>query len=163
MVLWHARKWLPTIFEIIKKTDLITNDDSIAIWNKGNVGQTNTPSLYLASCYEQFIYIRKGSPSIIKQGRSNVFNYKPVTSTSKIHPTERPIELIQDVMQTFCWEGSRIMIPFLGSGNSILAASNLGMSAFGWEISQEYKNSFIVRVNESKPSAYRSYKETNDA
>ncbi|MFA6972808.1 MAG: ParB N-terminal domain-containing protein [Gallionella sp.] len=159
LVMWHGKEWVNMILSIIQGTDLVANMNTTGIWYKGNIGQTNTPNLYLASCYEQFLYIRKGLPSIVRQGRSNVFHYKPVNSVKKIHPTERPIELIQDVMQTFCWEGARCLVPFLGSGNSILAASNLGMTAFGWDLSQEYKNGYIIRVSESRPMSYRSYKE----
>lgn len=162
IVMWHGKEWLPIIVDMLENGELSCNYNTTGIWYKGAVGQTNTPNLYLASCYEQFVYIRKGTPSIVRQGRSNVFHYKPVTAVYKIHPTERPIELIQDIMQTFCWEGARCLVPFLGSGNSILAAANLGMSAFGWDLSQEYKNGFVVRVSESKPTAYRSYKEKGE-
>ncbi len=158
IVVWHGVEWGQCIFELFKEVGF-KGDIHAAIWNKGNVGQTNTPNLHLASCYEPFFYFRKGNPSIIRQGRSNVFNYKPVFSGSKIHPTERPIEIIQDIIQTFCWEGSHILVPFLGSGNTILAAANLGMSAFGWELEEEYKNSYTVRVASSVPTKYCSYKE----
>lgn len=162
MVLWHGKEWLPTILTILDKTEMIGNDNTLGIWNKGNVGQTNHPNIYLASCYEQFIYIRKGVPSIVRQGRSNVFSFKPVSAQKKIHPTERPIELIQEIMQTFCWEGARCLVPFLGSGNSILAASNLGMSAFGWDLTQAHKDGYTIRVSESRPGSYKSYKEATE-
>jgi len=163
MVIWHAKEWFQQIIDTITPLGLFGSDNTMAIWYKGNVGQTNMPNLYLASSYEQLLYVRKGLPSIVRQGRSNVFNYKPVASAKKIHPTERPVELIQDIMQTFCWDGARCMVPFLGSGNSILAASNLGMAAFGWELSKEYKDGYIMRVGENRPTGYRSYKEQQNA
>lgn len=159
MVVWHAKEWYDTIQSLLKLNDLVSNSSTIGIWYKGNVGQTNTPNHYLASCYEQFLYIRKGNPSIVRQGHSNVFHYKPVPSAKKIHPTERPVELIQDLMQTFCWEGARCVVPFLGSGNSILAASNLGLTAFGWDLAQAHKDGYVIRVTESRPGSYKSYKE----
>ena len=162
MVIWHGKKWYDTIQSILNNLELISNENTIGIWNKGSVGQTNSPNLYLASCYEQFLYVRKGTPSIVRQGRSNVFSYKPVPSARKIHPTERPIELIQDVMQTFCWEGARCVVPFLGSGNSNLAASNLGLQSFGWDLAQDHKNGYTIRVSESRPGSYKSYKEATE-
>jgi len=159
LVLWHGKEWFPMLLDICQRLDFSCNHNTVGIWYKGNVGQTNSPNLYLASTYEQLLYIRKGTPSIVRQGRSNVFHYKPVPSSKKIHPTERPVELIQDVMQTFCWDGARILIPFLGSGNSILAASNLNMVAFGWDLAQAHKDGYVLRVSESRPGSYRSYKE----
>ena len=131
-----------------------------AIWIKeGSTGQTNHPDKYMGSVTEPFFYMRKGSPVIARQGRPNVFAYKTVSANSKIHPTERPVELIQDVLQTFAWEGARLMIPFLGSGNTMLAAANLGITGFGYDLAQEYKDAYTLRVMEGKPQAYRSYKE----
>lgn len=160
MILWHGKEWLPRMLQWVnEKEEFSASMNTTGIWYKGHVGQTNHPNIYLASCYEQFIYIRKGTPSIVRQGRSNVFHYKPVPAMKKIHPTERPVELVQDVMQTFCWEGARILVPFLGSGNSILAAANLGMTAFGWDLAQAHKDGYVLRVSESRPGSYRSYKE----
>lgn len=156
IVIWHGKQWRSAIQEICLAIGLVPDE---GIWYKGNVGQTNSPNVHLASCFEPFLYARKGNPSIIRQGRSNVFAYKPVASARKVHPTERPIEMIQDLFQTFCWDGARIVVPFLGSGNSILAAANLGMIAFGWDLAQEYKDPFIIKVADSKPGSYRSYKE----
>ena len=131
-----------------------------AIWYKeGTTGQTMNPATGLANTYETFFYMRKGQPSISKQGRSNVYSYRPVAGSKKIHPTERPVEMIQDVMQTFGWEGCRVMVPFLGSGNTLLATANLGMTAFGFDLSEEYKNGYILRVNEGKPGQFKSYRE----
>lgn len=128
------------------------------IWNK-EIGQTMNPSMTLASSYEMFFYMRKGNPTITRQGRSNVFTFRPVAGSKKVHPTERPVEMIQELLQTFSWTGAKILVPFLGSGNTILAASNLDMPAFGYDLTEEYKNSYIVRVSESKPGFYKSYRE----
>lgn len=160
LIIWHARQWRDVISSTLTSLNMLFDE---GIWYKGSVGQTNSPNVHLASCYEPFFYARKGNPSIIRQGRSNVFHFKPVPSTKKIHPTERPVEMIQDIFQTFCWEGARIMVPFLGSGNSILAASNLGMTAFGWDLSQPYKDGYIIRVSDGRPGSYKSYKEEQDA
>jgi DNA modification methylase len=114
--------------------------------------------MYLASSYEMFFYARKGEARIVKQGRSNVLDYKPVPPQYKIHPTERPIEMIQDLISTFTLPNARVLVPFLGSGNTLLAANNLGMSAFGYELTKEYKDSFIVKVSTSKIGEFSSYR-----
>ena len=65
--------------------------------------------------------------------------------------------MITEVLHTFGIEGSRVLVPFLGSGNTLLAASNLQMSGFGFELTKEYKDSFIMKVNEGEPGMYNSY------
>ena len=122
------------------------------IWVKGDeegettTGQTMSPIRHLGSAYEMFFYAKKGDPKIVKQGRTNVFGYKPVPPTYKIHPTERPLDLMIDVLTTFTEPGSRILIPFLGSGNTILAAYLSKMTALGFDLSEIHKDSFITRL-----------------
>lgn len=128
------------------------------IWAKPS-GQTKSPATNLANSYEMFFYARKGSPIIGKQGRANVFNFKGINPQYKVHPTERPIEMIQEVLATFGWTGARVLVPFLGSGNTILAAENLNMQALGCELTPAYKNPFVLKVTSSVPGSYRSYKQ----
>uniref|UniRef100_A0A6M3K4K6 Putative methyltransferase n=2 Tax=viral metagenome TaxID=1070528 RepID=A0A6M3K4K6_9ZZZZ len=116
------------------------------IWIKRS-GQTMNPSIRLANSYETFFYAWKGQPALNKAGRGNLFDFSPVLPQNKTHPTERPVELIQEIYDTFAFSGSRVLIPFLGSGSGLLAANNLGMSAVGFELSKSYRDSFLVRVH----------------
>jgi len=82
-----------------------------------------------------------------------------VSSEKKIHPTERPIEMIQEVLQTFTQANSRVFVPFLGSGNTLLAANNAQMNAFGFDLDKEseYQPNFTKRVQDGKLRQYKSY------
>jgi len=117
------------------------------IWTKGPPGQNMNPSTRLANSYEMFFYAWKGQPALNKAGHGNQFHFSPVPAQSKTHPTERPIELMKELYDTFAFAGSRVLIPFLGSGNGILAANELGMSAIGFELSKGYKDSFLVKAH----------------
>ncbi len=159
LVLWFGPEpWHEDMYQLLTKVGFATTRIN-GMWYKGATGQTMQPDRYLASCYESFYYARKGHPNILRQGRSNVFHYRGVPPDKKIHPTERPIEMIQDLLQTFCWENSRILVPFAGSGNTMLAAANLGMTAIGADLTQAYKDAFVVRVHEGMPPKYKSYKQ----
>lgn len=156
LILWFGPEpWFESLYMLLIETGFVTNR-IVGIWNKVT-GQTRRPDMYLASSYEMFFYARKGEARIVKQGRSNVLDYKPVSPQYKIHPTERPIEMIQDLISTFTLPNARVLVPFLGSGNTLLAANNLGMSAFGYELTKEYKDSFIVKVSTSKIGEFSSY------
>ena len=159
MVCWFGpHPWFQTIYDGLISAGFETRMIP-GIWYKGT-GQTMQPNMYLANDYEMFFYARKGSPSISLQGRGNTFNYKPVPAGKKSHPTERPIEMIQDVLTTFGWKGCRVLVPFLGSGNTLLSASNMGMTAFGFELSKQYKDSFTVKAHSAEPGQYKSYAHT---
>jgi len=155
MIVWFGPQWFDQTLGAIRFGGIQTRHMP-CIWAKGG-GQTNVPQIYLASGYEPFFYGHGGRGNIIKQGRDNVFSFKPVTPTGKIHPTEKPVELMQEILATFVEPGSRVFVPFLGSGNTLLAANNLGMSGFGFDLSKNYRDAFVVRVYEGKPRNYRSY------
>lgn len=157
LICWFGPEpWFQTIYELLIKAGFTTRRIP-GIWAKPS-GQTMQPGSALANCYEMFFYARKGNPAIIQQGRSNIYQYKPVPAQQKRHPTERPIELMQDILGTFCSPLSRAMIPFLGSGNTMFAAANLGMSSFGYELAESCKDSFTVKAFEQDPPNYKSYR-----
>ena len=61
------------------------------------------------------------------------------------HPAERPIELIEDILTTFAREGSSVVCPFAGSGNTLLAARRANMSCVGFELVYDYVNIYKSR------------------
>jgi len=158
MICWHAHQWQYEVRGSMLKHGLEVCPIP-AFWTKPIQGQTNAPQTRLGSVVEPFLYGRKGSGIIVKQGRNNRFEYAPVSSEKKIHPTERPIEMIQEVLQTFAQANSRVFVPFLGSGNTLLAANNAGMPAFGFDLDKEgeYQPNFTKRVQDGKLRQYRSY------
>ena len=149
LILWFAHEpWFEPIFQLAQGIGFQGNR-MVGIWVKPN-GQTQQPQTYLANCTEMFFYLRKGSPAIHVPGHTNTFIHSPLNSTRKIHPTERPVELIKDILGTFVPPGSRILVPFLGSGVTLYSADQLGMDAIGFELSKEYKDSFIVRLHKGE-------------
>lgn len=115
------------------------------IWAKPS-GQTAAPEYNLANSYEPFFICRKGQPVLTKHGRSNIFSFPQVPHGEKYHPTERPAELIVELLETFCLPRSIVLVPCLGSGKTLRAAYLYGASAFGWDISNEYLDRFLLGV-----------------
>jgi len=133
------------------------------IWYKTQVpGQSMRPEYYLGVTYETFLYCWKGRPKLNAQ-HTDVFSFRPVLSKSadsdpnkeKVHKAEKPIELMEEIYKCFCPPGSRILIPFAGSGNGILAAHNVQCTATAIDLSENYRNAFVEKVYASE--TYKSY------
>ena len=152
LIMWHAVSWGDTIRELLVNQGYhVAHAD--AIWVKGaNPGYTNQVDTILGHAHELFIYARKGIPMLHNKGRSDVFNHPVVPINQRIHPTEKPISLYKDILQTFCFGGHKILSPFAGSGSCLLAAYDYGMSAKGFDLSPTFFASYFKRVME----AYRS-------
>lgn len=149
LICWFAPEpWFEIVYSELIQAGFETTR-MCPIWTK-HFGQSKRPEMHLANSYEMFFYAWKGRPAINKSGRSNEFNYSPVPPQQKSHPTERPIDLMKDIYETFAFPGSRILIPFLGSGSGLIAAHQIGMSAVGFELSKSYKDSFLVKVHGMK-------------
>lgn len=137
--------WFEQIYKAIKEAGFETTR-MCPIWTKPG-GQTKNPEIKLPNAYEMFFYAWKGRPAIARQRGGNVFNYSPVPSQQKCHPTERPIEMMKDIYETFAFPGSRVLIPFAGSGNGIIAAHQADMTSIAFDLSKGYRNSFLVKAN----------------
>ena len=146
LICWFAPEpWFDIVYQELNKAGLSTTR-MCGIWTKGIPGQNMNPSIRLANSYEMFFYAWKGQPALNKAGRGNQFHFSPIQAQQKTHPTERPIELTTELYDTFAFSGSRVLIPFLGSGNGLISAYQLGMTAVGFEIGKGYKDSFLVKV-----------------
>jgi ParB family chromosome partitioning protein len=146
MICWFApAPWFETMYQEIINAGFETTR-MCGIWTKGQ-GQSNQPNIRLANSYEMFFYAWKGNPELNKPGTINTYNVPPVPPTQKTHLTEKPVELMKEIYSTFIPPGSNIVIPFLGSGNGIFAAYQLGIDAIGFDLTKSFKDSFIVKAH----------------
>ena len=63
----------------------------------------------------------------------------------KIHPTQKPVQLYQWLLDTFANEGDRIIDTHLGSGSIAIACYNAGYALDAWEIDPEYHANAVAR------------------
>jgi len=141
-ILWFGiEPWFEYLYKLAK--DIGYEGNRIpGIWTKPN-GQSLNPSQQLATAFEPFFVFRKGSPILAKPGRLNVFTFNPVAPQKKYHPTQKPLELASELIQTFSFENGKVLVPFLGSGVDILAAASCKRQAMGYDLSEEHKGGFI--------------------
>jgi len=59
-------------------------------------------------------------------------------TTPKVHPTQKPIELIGKIIKEYSQAGDLILDPFLGSGTTAYCAKKLNRKCIGIEIEEKY-------------------------
>lgn len=69
------------------------------------------------------------------------------TTHSKIHPTQKPVDLYIYLLQTFAADGDRILDTHCGSASSLIACARCGFKAWGYEIDEAYYMSALDRYN----------------
>ena len=56
----------------------------------------------------------------------------------RIHPTQKPVNLLKQLITIFTDPGDVVIDPCCGSGSTLYAARELGRSAFGFEVSRDF-------------------------
>lgn len=148
MCFWFGIQWYKELYDILTNAGWSV-DRVPGIWYATGAGQTNQPDLLLGKNYEAFFICRKGKPILNKRGRSNVFEFAKMGAEKKIHPTEKPLELMTEVINTFCPAHGEVLSPFLGSGVDIIASFKTDRKCRGFDLNNEVKKRFLLKVEET--------------
>ena len=65
-----------------------------------------------------------------------------------LHPTQKPVGLMRELIKQFSGESDTILDPFMGSGTTLVAAKSLGRNAIGIEIELKYVEIAIKRLEQ---------------
>lgn len=71
-----------------------------------------------------------------KKYKSNVLEYKK--DYTGLHPTQKPVALIEDLIKTYTCEGDKVLDFTMGSGTTGVAAKNLNRDFIGIELDENY-------------------------
>lgn len=84
--------------------------------------------------------------------KSNVLSYKK--DYEGLHPTQKPVELLRDLIRTYSNEGDTVLDFTMGSGSALVACQKENRKGIGIELDEKYFEIAKQRIN--------SHKETNE-
>jgi site-specific DNA-methyltransferase (adenine-specific) len=115
---------------------------NVLIWKKNNA----TPNKWYMKNCEYIIFCSKGKAKFINNcGSKTVHEFN--NPRNKIHPTEKPLELMKLYVLNSSGKGDIILDPFMGSGTTGVAAKNLNRSFIGIELDETYFNIAKERID----------------
>jgi site-specific DNA-methyltransferase (adenine-specific) len=82
-----------------------------------------------------------------KKFKSNVLEYRK--DYTGLHPTQKPVALMEDLIRTYTNEGETVLDFTMGSGTTGVAAKNLGRNFIGIELDQGYFDIAVKRIREA--------------
>jgi site-specific DNA-methyltransferase (adenine-specific) len=129
--------------------DLGIEYKSIIIWKKN---QSTISGKDFKSCYEPIVYGRFNDGFY-----GNRFNEEDVwefqrTLKNDLHPTMKPVPLIENALNKSSKEGMSVLDLFLGSGSTMVAAHQLKRKCYGMELDPKYCQVIIDRMKKLDPS-----------
>ena len=69
---------------------------------------------------------------------SKIYKYRASGQPDRIHPTQKPVALYKWLLTNYAKPGDLILDTHVGSASSLIACHDLGFSAVGFEIDEEY-------------------------
>ena len=112
----------------------------VGIWEKSNPSPVNGQHFWLSGV-ECCIVATK------KEINDKELIWRFPNGRGKVHPTEKPLLLIEHLIEKFTKENDLVYDPFSGSGSHLEACFNKKRNFIGNEISEEYFNIIIKRIN----------------
>ena len=94
----------------------------------------------VGNCEYGLILYKDKLPKFNNDGRMifNCFDWVRDTDTPKVHPTQKPVPLLERLIEIFTDKDDVIIDPCAGSGSTLLAALKTGRRAYGFEIKKDF-------------------------
>jgi len=160
------KEWLPGVYRALKDDAyafIMINDVNLRVlWNAAEdagfkfcqllvMGKTHAvPSSYFFKSCEFILMFRKGAyTKFEKYGQRSYIEVKTAKGKEKIHPTEKPTELIKPILEACSKPGDLILDPFMGSASTGVAALELGRRFIGFEIDPIFYERCSTRLYET--------------
>ncbi|MCE5364206.1 DNA-methyltransferase [Pseudomonas anguilliseptica] len=131
-------------------------------WRVGNMRPTFEPVLWFTKPYKIGTTI---ADNVLTHG-VGAFNeeaflkYEPTPDNvltcgfeageTGLHPTQKPVRLMQSLIELTTQEGQIVLDPFSGSGSTLVAAQRLGRKYIGFEASPDYAKIAEARLDINK-------------
>ena len=116
----------------------------VCAWEKSNPSPMNGSRLWVSGL-EFCVFARKPKATFNEHCQKALWKF-PV-GRSKIHPTEKPVALMDRLAKASTNKGDTILDPFMGSGTTGVAAKNLNRSFIGIELDETYFNIAKERID----------------
>lgn len=111
------------------------------VFRKNFSAQVLKANMKIVGCCEYgLVLYRDKLPKFNNHGNMimNCFDWPRDTTTPKIHPTQKPVALLERLIEIFTDPNDVVIDPTAGSGSSLLAAANLNRRAYGFEIKKDF-------------------------
>lgn len=122
-------------------------------WLKTNPVPINSRINYLTNAREIAVLgIKKSKPTFNSSYDKGIYEFPICHDKGRFHPTQKPVELIESLIIKHSNEKDVVLDCFSGSGTTGVAALKQNREFIGCEISEEYYNKSLKRLNEQQLS-----------
>lgn len=118
------------------------------VWDKVYHGMGDTKAQF-APTHENMIFAVRGKFAFPGGRPRDLLTCEKVNSAHMVHPTEKPVALLEDIITSITRADDIILDPFAGSGSTLIAARNTGRHFLGIELDETYYRTALHRLEAS--------------
>ena len=141
MIVFCAFEQIQMVIEEGKKHGLVKSYPLIFIKNFS--AQVLKANMKIVGATEYAVVLYRDKLPKFRNNGKMIFNWmewSKDTKTEKIHPTQKPVPLLEKLIEIFTDEGDVVIDPCAGSGSTLIAARNLKRNSYGFEIEKDFYN-----------------------
>lgn len=150
IIIFCSYRYLSHIIDNLEKNNMVVKD--ILIWKKTNPMPRNVERRYVQDMEFAVWAVRKNAKWIFnkpinKPYLRSVFETSTVSGAERtMHPTQKSLKLMEDIIKIHTNENDVILDPFMGSGTTGVAALKHNRKFIGIEIDSNYYNIACSRI-----------------
>jgi len=138
-------KTYPSIRTIVEAYFTIKN---LLVWEKNNWTAGDLDANY-GQIHEFILFAHKGRRHLYGRRDTSVLHFARVGEMERIHPTEKPLPLLEYLIEKSSLPGEVVCDPFAGVASTCVAAKNKGRKYLGIEISEQWYKKGLERMNKA--------------
>lgn len=143
-IFFHHTKYEEMYLMIRKHFGTCEETPIVWIKNTPGIGDPNRSWVY---AYEPCLFVNRGR-GLVKPQAFNYLKYDTVPPGKKIHPTQKPDQLLRHIISASCVPGEVVLDPFAGSGSTLVAAAQVGCRFIGIEREEKFHRAATERIAE---------------
>ena len=139
-----TKEYFDELFRVCKKciiwggnyfTDILPPSKGYIIWDKRC---NNDSRNYFADCEMAWISPGLGVARVFRFLWNGMLQGDMANKEDRFHPCQKPVALYKWIFQTYAKSGAKILDTHLGSGSSRIAAYDMNIDFYGYEIDKTY-------------------------
>lgn len=115
----------------------------VCVWEKSNPSPMNGQHIWLSGL-ELCVYGRRKGATFNEHCKNTVFRHP--CGRNKLHPTQKPVELLERFVLASTNPGDTVLDPCMGSGSTGVACVNTNRRFVGMELDREYFDIAVQRL-----------------
>lgn len=106
----------------------------------------------VGNCEYGLVFYREKLPKFRNNGKMifNCIDWPRDNDNIKLHPTQKPVKLLEMIINIFTDVNDVVIDPVAGSGSTLIAAENMNRKSYGFEIKKDFYKLANNWINDNK-------------